>query len=302
MRGCTVTVCLACLLMAAAACGDGSDGGGSDATMGGDTGVLVDGDVLVDGSVNQDGSVHQDGGVNGGCGQDPTGLTTTLDIGGQPRTFVLALPGGYDPNRAYPLIFAWHGLGGDGQLAQAYFGIGQQVGADAIIVYPDALPLPDYGGETGWVLAPTGYDFDFFDALYDHLVDNLCINASRVFSMGHSFGGYMTNSLGCYRGAVLHAIAPVAGGPPYYGSCDGTIAAWLTHGTADDVVLLSEGEAARDTWLAANGCEVTTTATTPDPCLAYVGCSREVHWCPHPGGHEWPALAAPAIWAFFEAQ
>lgn len=291
-----LTVYLACLLMAAATCGDDTDGGGSDATMGADTGVDTGADT------GADTGVIVDGGVNGGCGQDPTGIATTLDVGGQPRSFVLYVPGDYDPNRAYPLIFAWHGLGGNGQLAQSYFGIQQHVGSDAIIVYPDALPLPDYGGDTGWELNPTGYDFDFFDALFDHLVDNLCVNVSRVFSTGHSFGGYMTNSLGCHRATVLRAIAPVSGGPPYYGSCEGAIAAWLTHGTADDVVLLSEGEAARNTWLATNGCETTSTSTDPDPCVAYDGCSQDVHWCQHSGGHEWPGLAAAAIWAFFEAQ
>jgi polyhydroxybutyrate depolymerase len=289
-----LTLFLACLLLAAAACGDDADGGGSDATVSADSGVDTD--------AGADTGVTGDGGVNGGCGQDPTTIATTLDVGGQLRSFVVWVPDDYDPNHTYPLIFAWHGLGGDGQLAQNYFGIQQLVGSTAILVYPDALPLPGYNGQTGWELSPAGYDFDFFDALYDHLVDNLCINASRVFSTGHSFGGYMTNSLGCHRASVLRAIAPVAGGPPYYGACEGAIAAWLTHGTADDVVLLAEGEAARDTWLGTNGCEATSTSTSPDPCITYDGCSQAVHWCQHSGGHEWPALAAAAINAFFEAQ
>ena len=33
------------------------------------------------------------------------------------------MPPGYDPNKQYPLVFAWHGRGGDGALARLYFKI-----------------------------------------------------------------------------------------------------------------------------------------------------------------------------------
>ncbi len=243
-----------------------------------------------------------DDAVGDPCGAEVPDIATTLDVDGVSRRFVLHIPDAYDPHQSYPLIFAWHGLGGDGELAQWYFGIEELAGDDAIIAYPDALPLEAYSGETGWELDPAGYDFRFFDALYDHLQAHLCIQEDRVFSTGHSFGGFMSHSLGCYRGGRFNAIAPVAGGPPYYGPCTHAVAAWITHGTEDDTVLLVQGEQSRDTWLLQNECEPSTAPTQPEPCVAYDGCSRDVHWCQHDGGHEWPDLAAAGIWEFFQSQ
>lgn len=237
-----------------------------------------------------------------GCGQDPSNLSTTLTVESKSRSFVLYLPSDYDADRSYPLIFAWHGLGGSGAIAQYYFGVEQAAGSDAIIVYPNALPLETAGGDTGWELNPSGYDFAFFDAMYTAVTDGLCIDKSRVFSTGHSFGGYMSNHMGCYRSDVHNAIAPVAGGPAYYGACGSAVGAWITHGEADDVVELSHGESARDTWRFINECAVTTTETDPSPCVAHDGCSRDLHWCLHTGGHDWPSFAGAAIWNFFAAQ
>ena len=159
-----------------------------------------------------------------GCGSGAPKLSTELSVSGETRTFVLDLPIGYNPNTPAPLLFAWHGLGGSGAIARGYFGFANVAGETAIIVYPNALPLADFGGEAGWDLSPFGYDFQFFDALYEHLVSTLCVDVGRVFSTGHSFGGYMSNSLGCYRGGRFDAIGPVAGGPPRFGPCDGQVA------------------------------------------------------------------------------
>ena len=237
-----------------------------------------------------------------GCGKSPIGLTTTLDIQGKARTFEVSVPSDYDPETPYPLVFAFHGLGGGGPLAQLYFGLKFSAEGAAIVVYPSALPLANFGGQTGWDLFPSGDDFAFFDAMHAHLMTELCVDATRVFATGHSFGGYMTNALGCHRADVLNAIAPVAGGPPSFGTCKGPIAAWITHGSADNTVPLSEGTKTRDTWLNMNGCESAASAISPSPCVAHAGCVRDVHWCEHPGGHDWPSFAGTAIWNFFSSQ
>ena len=242
------------------------------------------------------------GSPSAGCGKPSSAVGSEIEAGGKDRSYQLYLPSGYDSDRAYPLVFAWHGLGGSGWLAQAYFGIEEEVGSDGILVYPDAEPLPSAGWATGWELDPDGYDFEFFDALHEHLTERLCVDLDRVFSTGHSFGAYLSNSLGCYRPEVLRAIAPVAGGPMRSGECTGAVAAWIAHGSADTVVLLSEGESTRDKWQVYNDCSDKSATTKPSPCVAYEGCARDLHWCEHSGQHEWPAFAASAIWNFFESQ
>jgi polyhydroxybutyrate depolymerase len=237
-----------------------------------------------------------------GCGIESPEDLSALTVGTQTRTLVLHLPSDYDPDRPYPLIFAWHGLGGSGELAQYYFGIEQVTGSDAIIAYPNGLPRSDSGGRTGWDLSPYGHDFEFFDAMVTTLTQGLCIDEKRIFSTGHSFGGYMSNALGCYRPEAHSAVAPVAGGPPFFGDCTSPVAVWLTHGTADPTVDYSEGEGALSRWLYANSCDESSTAVEPSPCVAYEGCTRDVHWCAHTGEHEWPLFAGAAIWDFFQAQ
>jgi poly(3-hydroxybutyrate) depolymerase len=202
----------------------------------------------------------------------------------------------------YALVFAWHGQGGDGALARRYFGIENATAGHAIFVYPDGLPL--LGEDTAWDLAPDGVDVALFDALLASLYTEYCIDASRIFSTGHSYGGYMTNRLGCSRANVLRGVASVAGGPPFGpgrdSPCVGQIAALLVHGASDSDVEIEEGERARDRYLRANGCQASVQAITPAPCVRYDGCTEgaPVVWCMHQGDHAWPDFAGAAIAEF----
>jgi len=244
-----------------------------------------------------------------GCGMTgaPTGAMTTLTItvAGQERAYVLFVPTNYDASTRYPLIFAWHGLGGTGTLARSYFRIEQAAANQAILVYPTALPNAQ--GMAAWDLAANGIDVQLFDALLASVSGRYCIDGARVFSTGHSYGGYMTNRLGCTRGDVLRAIGPVAGGPPFgggsWGTCAGQVGAWIAHGMNDGTVDFAQGEAARDRFLMANGCGATTMPTAPDACVAYDGCMPDlpVHWCVHMMDHNWPSYAGAGIWTFFNS-
>ena len=237
-----------------------------------------------------------------GCGlAPPSAGHKEISVNGATRSYELWLPSGYDRNRAYPVVFAFHGLGGSGQLAQRYFGIQQAAGANAIVVYPDGLAR---NGSTSWGLfgADATTDFAFFDALVANLNASLCVDSGRLFAAGHSYGAYFSNTLGCARGNALRAIAPVAGGGPYV-SCDGgQVAVWLEASTDDPVVAYSNGQTSRDRWLAANHCASTTHAVGPSGCVEYDGCDagHPVRWCSESTlGHNWPSYAGSAIWSFF---
>jgi poly(3-hydroxybutyrate) depolymerase len=229
----------------------------------------------------------------------------TIPIAGQDRGYVLFVPKTYSPSTAFPLIFAWHGLGGTGTMARQYFGIERATSNQAIIVYPSGLPNSD--GQAGWTLTQDGIDVQFFDTLLSDVSAKYCIDSHRVYSTGHSFGALMTNALGCYRGNVLRAIAPVAGMPPFGNpTCKGPVAAWIAHGENDATVdFTSGGIASRDFWIKLDGCSASTNpvAVEPSPCVAYQGCSdgHAVHWCVHQDNHNWPSFAGAGIWAFFNA-
>ena len=268
-----------------------------------------DGPTTIDGG---GGDAPIDGPPSAACGgpNGPTGaLAESITVGGIARTYVRFVPAGYDSSRAYPLIFAWHGRGGKGSNARLYFGIEDASAGEAIIVYPDGLPVSEDPTDTGWVLEASGRDVALFDALQAKIAASYCIG--RTYSMGHSFGGYMTNALGCHRGGTaplaVRAIAPFAGGGPF-GPCIGnTPSAIVMHGTQDMVVLYEQGVASRDTWLTMAGCELTAQPIEPAPCVAYDGCDSglAVRFCAHDDaanqGHSWQPFAAPAAWALFQA-
>lgn len=243
-----------------------------------------------------------------GCGADPGAegpQDRMLVVEGTDRHYIVVVPPGYDPNTAYPVVFGWHGRGGTAMVARLYFGIEEASDGAAIFVYPDGLPQADMMDQTGWNLMADGEDVAFFDAMLADVGSTLCVDAGRVFSAGHSFGGFMSNALGCFRGGTIRAIAPVAGGGPY-GQCTGQVATWIAHGSLDEVVPLMFGEMSRDSWAAANGCDASMSeAVDPAPCVAYLGCDAgyPVHWCLHDipdfMGHTWPAWAGKGIWNFF---
>jgi polyhydroxybutyrate depolymerase len=231
--------------------------------------------------------------------------TVEIDVGGELRNYILVVPEGYDPATPTPLVFGWHGRGSNADQARLYFGIEEAAAGAAIIAYPNGLPIASMGDQTGWDLGEGGIDVAFFDAMVQQLSDEMCIDPARVYSTGHSFGGYMSNALGCFRPDVLRAIGSVAGGPAFGACGEGRVAAILIHGELDEVVLLPQGEASRDALLARNACEDTTMPVDPDPCVAYDGCDAgyDVRWCLHGEealmGHMWPEFAGPAIWDFF---
>jgi len=227
----------------------------------------------------------------------------SISVDGRRRTYLLAVPDGYEAGTPMPVVFAWHGLGGAYDLARREFGIEEASNGQAILVYPQGLHVSLGGGTTGWELAPDGRDVAFFDAMLQQLDDQNCVDRTRVFSAGHSFGGYMTLALGCYRPAALRGIGAVAGGPPAHECEPGGIAALLVHGTVDEVVGIDQGRMARDGLLERNGCEETSEPVAPDPCVAYHGCDPELRWCEHAeranDGHAWPSFAGAGIWGFF---
>jgi poly(3-hydroxybutyrate) depolymerase len=236
-----------------------------------------------------------------GCGQSASLAIgqQALSVGGVDRTFLLDLPRSYDPSVAYPLVFAFHGATTSAALFRStrYGNLLSAMGDVAIVVHADAL-----GNPTAW---NNQADVPFFDAMLQLLEQSLCVDEQRVFATGHSSGGFFTNTLGCQRGDVLRAIAPVSGGGPFTGArCTGEVAVWLAHGENDMTVPFTTGEMSRDGWLGRNGCDTVSMPTgTPAECVDYAGCEEglPVRWCVHQNGHNWPTFAPQAIWDFFSS-
>jgi polyhydroxybutyrate depolymerase len=300
MRASVIRVILALWLGAcgapAASPGDGSNdgGGGGSATIdarGGAAAIDAAGATPADAAIVVGSAGCGHGGVATGLGAHD------LSVAGVSRHYQLFVPAGYDASVPTRLVFVFHGLGGNGSLIRAYFGFEAEAAGHALFVYPDGLPVQ--GGQTGWSTS----DLAFFDAMRVEIEGSYCVDPARVFATGHSFGGYMSNLIGCARSDVVRAIAPVSGG--LLAACTGgPVAAWIAHGDADMTVNQSEGIAARDRWIATDGCATTSHATDPAPCVGYDGCKagKPVTWCSFAGGHyPLPAFIKPAIWKFLSS-
>jgi polyhydroxybutyrate depolymerase len=251
---------------------------------------------------------HPDPKPSAGCGMPaPMGGNGSIDVMGMQREYILALPQGYDANKPYRLIFAWHGLGGSAQqVASSWYGLARMSQDSTIFVAGQGLETSNnVGSGAGWPNTG-GQDVAFVKALYAQLQSQLCLDEHRVFSTGMSYGGIMSNTLGCQMGDVIRAIAPMAGSGPGYGgrgaTCVGQVAVWMSHGDNDTVVSTASGEASRDFWVGANHCQMDNAPVDPSPCVAYAGCDTDapVTFCKFAGGHTIPPFASAAIWKFFE--
>lgn len=236
-----------------------------------------------------------------GCGIAPTDATETwvpksIDVAGTMRDYYVYLPAGYDPTRAYPVVYQFHGCSG-GEKQNNNVPVQDESGADAIHVRGRAV-------ENCWDSSANGPDVAFFDAMVGAMEASYCADTKRRFATGYSSGSFMTHVLACVRSDVLRGVATIAGGQGG-SNCPGKVAALLIHDANDNTVNISASVGARDSLLDRNGCAETTTPYDPSPCIAYDGCEAglPVVWCQTAGmdHSRQDGLAAPAFWKFLSA-
>jgi poly(3-hydroxybutyrate) depolymerase len=235
-----------------------------------------------------------------GCGKTPT-LTSgshTITSSGSSRSYMMRIPPNYDNSHPYPLVFAFHWNGGtmndiDGGGSSgytwSYYGLREQAdnstNSKMIFVAPQ-------GNGNGWANSG-GQDLTLVDDLVKLLEGDLCVDTTRIFSMGFSYGGGMTYAIACARAKVFRAAA-VYSGAQLSGCTGGTdpIAYIGIHGVSDGTCNISGGRSLRDKFVSNNGC---TAQSPPEPsagsgkhiCTSYAGCStgHPVRWCAFDGGH-----------------
>ena len=248
---------------------------------------------------------------SGGCGlASPSSglLSLSMVVRGQTRGYSLRLPSGYDPSRAYPLIFAFHGISGGSNR----FMMESAAADDAIHVLPEA-PVRDCGGRNGrcWLSSPDGDDVAFFDALLAEVGARYCVDLGRVIATGFSAGGDFVTALACHRRAVLAAVAPVGGASHHvdFAACLDALPTVVAAGEFDPFYWYARNPAEQDgralrvflaETLTKNGC-----GAPVSPLAGIGGCStaddcRSGHMvavCEGAGlGHAVPPMSAEAIW------
>lgn len=261
-----------------------------------------------------------------GCGNAPTlvnspGATINyneLTSAGLNRRYILRLPDDYDAEHAYRLVIAYHWGSGAASYVfdcntegvpcattqSPFYGLLDLAENSTIFVAPDGI-------DAGWANTDDR-DLTFTDDLLAELEADLCIDKTRIFANGFSYGAAMSSVVGCQRSNVFRAVALYAGGiDGISGPCPGNMpmAFYGGIGTGDD---FERGQLAAEHFAEVNGCTAQAIPAPPNgghACISYSGCSAErpVRFCPFDGGHTpsprdsgqtmtWQPLEA---WTFF---
>jgi polyhydroxybutyrate depolymerase len=143
----------------------------------------------------------------------------SFDVGGVRRTGVVVIP--TDSSHPAPLVFVFHGHGGNGAGIERKMQI-EELWPAAIVVYPDGLVghqgiTDPQGTKPGWQtrLGERGDgDIRFYDTMLATLRSKLSVDPERVYLMGHSNGSAFVSLLLNRRGDAIAATANLSAQPP----------------------------------------------------------------------------------------
>jgi hypothetical protein len=265
------------------------------------------------------------------AGVDPYWGTTRKPAAGQGgytfthRHYYVRPPSGYDPNRAYPLVFEGGGCGNtDGTNGSNGNGLTDSAKGDAISIGLSYV-YPENAGACFGDEYENTYELNYWDSVYAEVTASFCVDLEKVFIGGYSSGAWMSYTIAFARGGKVRGMGAGAGGirenrPT---PSNAPFAAMMITGTDDvgnpvhetkDRTSCSGSEAegcwkgeiicgfpgaescydtgsahARDEILKRNGCVGTGTAPYgkwPD-CVKYTGCPAAfpVVYCMPQGGH-----------------
>ena len=263
-------------------------------------------------------------------------LNQTLVHDGNNREYAIYIPASYDQSQAVPLLFNFHG--GGGNIVDYMSSVDMRPIADTanfILVYPQAVPDPGNGGATSWMhKAPTTFDdVPFVEAMIDVIAAEYMIDDNRVYVCGYSLGGEFTYELACSlnnRIAAAGAVARTMQGETFNNCAPQHPTGVLTIlGTADGIsdyngitfngiqYYMSAAET-HEYWETANNCDANPTMSTiantntsdGSTVERYswkdaLGCTYVEHLKVINGGHDWPGVfgnmdidASQEIWSF----
>src|SRR5690606_30133374 len=250
-------------------------------------------------SIEEPEEPEETGGVvrSDGCGKARTlqNGRININVNNTNRSCILRVPDNYNSQNAYRLIVGIHWLncnasqvangGMAGSTDKPFYGLWDLAQNSTIFVAPEGI-------DSGWANSG-GRDIAFTDAILNQVQSNLCIDKSRIFATGFSYGAGMSYAIACSRADVFRGVALYAGAQ-LSGCTGGTtpIAYFAAHGLSDSVLNISQGRMLRDRYVMVNGCtQQNPPANTPDSgthtSTSYQGGmpGHPVRWCAFDGEH-----------------
>jgi polyhydroxybutyrate depolymerase len=242
------------------------------------------------------------------------GTLMTFTVDGVKRQALVFAP--KETKEKHPLVFAWHGHGGNMDGASQGMHI-QTLWPEAIVVYPQGLPtksvVDPQGNKPGWqqTAGQNGdRDLKFFDEMLATMHQKFSVDDERVYTTGFSNGGIFSYLLWAERAKVIAAIGEVAGRlfDPEHLTQPRAVLAIAGKADTTDPFALQQQTIENDDRPAdgATGpgqqCPVPSGAASGTQCTRYPSTTQTpVKTLIHPGAHVYPTWAPGEIVTFFKA-
>lgn len=250
--------------------------------------------------------------------------TKTISVGGSSRQYILHVPSAYKGTTATALVLDFHPIGGSATQWRQGSPYPAVIDSEGVIsVFPNGQPSPNLGNAWnvgGCCVSKVGGaevdDVAFAKAIVAEVKKLACIDPKRIYAVGFSMGGGMSNYLACHAADTFAAVGPAAfdltqqnvtGCTP---SRPLTVVEW--RGKSDNVVPYAGGHSALVTgmaidflgavgtfqkWASLNGCTGSPSAADSNGCQTYSQCQSgvQVTLCTEAsGGHT--AAKANVVW------
>jgi polyhydroxybutyrate depolymerase len=244
--------------------------------------------------------------------------TKNITVGTLGREYILHVPSAYTGSTAVPLVIDFHPIGGSDTSWRSGSPYPAVIDKEGVIsAFPNGEPSPNMGN--AWDVegcCTTADDVAFARAVVADIEKVACIDTKRVYAVGFSMGGGMSNYLACHAADVFAAVGPASFDLTQQneGDCKPTrpltVIEW--RGKNDNVVPYAGGHSALVTgmaidflgavgtfqkWASLDGCTGNPSAADSNNCQTYSECSASVQvtlCTDNNGGHE--AANAGVVW------
>lgn len=230
----------------------------------------------------------------------------TLEVDGVKRTFEVTVPSGKAPESGYPVVFVFHGHGGNIRSFKSKVKMSESW-PEAVVVMMQGLPAPGKndpdGKRNGWQknLGELGdRDLKFFDSAFSKISKDYQLDNKRIYAMGHSNGGRFTYLLWSQRGDKFAAYGVVAS--PAAGLYSTMKPNHIFHvaGKADQTVPFASQWSTIQTLSKLLGCPEEPKETKGNLSLFHGSSGYDLATWIHDGGHSVPDASITAMVKFFQ--
>lgn len=176
-------------------------------------------------------------------------ITESIDVDGTTREYIAYIPEKYTGLEPVPLVFAFHGFGGN--MSSSYENSQFHKIAEKenfIVVHPNGI-----SNKWNAVSSQSNIDLTFVETMIEHFKESYNIESKQIYSSGMSNGAYFSFLLACELSDKIAGIGAVAGlmFKPVFTNCDPSSSMPIIqiHGTKDELVDYNNVEEVLNFWI-----------------------------------------------------